>query len=221
MRILIVEDDKGILDFLKCSLEGESFAVDSSEDGEKGLFLALTNDYDLIILDNVLPGKEGLEICTEIRKEGKNTPIIILSVKSEPITKAQLLNAGADDYVAKPFSFEELLARIKAILRRPAVLEKKILRIGDLTLDPAGQEVKFKGKKIYLTRKEFCLLEYLMKNRGRVLSRGVIMEHVWDINADPFSNTIESHILNLRKKLAKNGAGDLIATIPARGYKIG
>ncbi len=220
MRILVVEDDKEILNFLKSALKGENFAVDCAEDGERGLFLALTNEYDVILLDNMLPKKTGIEICSEIRKEGGSTPIIILSVKSEAIVKADLLNAGADDYVTKPFSFEELLARIKAVSRRPSLIKNDILTAGDLVLDQAAQTVKVGFRDVYLTRKEFSLLEFFLKNRGKVLSRGIIMEHVWDIGVDPFSNTIESHILNLRKKLAKNGIDNLICTVPARGYKI-
>ncbi len=201
MRILIAEDDKGIINYLKPSLEGENFIVDAVEDGEKGLYLAQTNDYDLIILDNILPKKEGYKICEEIRKDGKTVPIMMLSVKSEIETKVKLLNAGADDYVTKPFSFEELRARIKALLRRPKKIENQILKVDDLVLDKSRQTVARGKKEIYLTGKEFSLLEYLMKNQDTVLSRGMIMEHVWDMNADPFSNTIEMHILNLRRKI--------------------
>jgi len=221
MRILIVEDDKEIINFLKPSLEGENFIVDAIEDGEKGSFVARTNDYDLIILDVGLPKKGGCEVCDEIRKDGKDAPIIMLSVKSEVKTKVELLNAGADDYLTKPFSFEELLARIKALLRRPEKIGDKILKVDDLVLDK-GRQIVMRGKKeIYLTRKEFNLLEYLMENQGMVLSRGMIMEHVWDINADPFSNTIESHILNLRRKIEQKNKKGFIRTMPGRGYKIG
>jgi DNA-binding response OmpR family regulator len=221
MRILIIEDSKEITNFLKLSLEGEQFVVDVAEDGERGSFWARTNDYDLIILDNILPKKTGLEVCEEIRKSGKTMPIIVLSVRSETLTKIQLLNAGADDYLIKPFSFEELLARIRALLRRPKVIESEILQVDDLTLDTKKCLVK-RGKKeeIYLTRKEFMLLEYLLKNSGSVLSRGMIMEHVWDMNVDPFSNTIESHILSLRRKIDSPGRKKLIHTVSGRGYKI-
>jgi DNA-binding response OmpR family regulator len=220
MRILIIEDSKEITNFLKLSLEGEQFVVDVAEDGEKGSFWARTNDYDLIILDNILPKKTGLEVCEEIRKSGKTMPIIVLSVRSETLTKIQLLNAGADDYLIKPFSFEELLARIRALLRRPKVIESEILQIDDLTLDTKKCLVKRGKKEIYLTRKEFMLLEYLLKNSGSVLSRGMIMEHVWDMNVDPFSNTIESHILSLRRKIDLPGKKKLIHTVSGRGYKI-
>lgn len=220
MRLLIIEDEKKIVDLLKACLEAELFVVDIAEDGERGAFLALTNDYDLIILDNVLPKKTGLEVCEEIRKKGKIVPILILSVKSETDMKVKLLNAGADDYLIKPFSLEELLARIRALLRRPKQIESEVLKIDDLTLDTKRHIVKRDKEEIYLTRKEFMLLEYLMKNEGIVLSRGMIMEHVWDINADPFSNTIESHILSVRRKIDFKDNKKLIHTVPGRGYKI-
>jgi DNA-binding response OmpR family regulator len=220
MRILLVEDEKDIIKFLKLSLESECFVVDVAEDGEKGSYLARTNDYDLIILDNILPKKQGLEVCKEIREEGKNSLILMLSVKSDVATKVDLLNAGADDYLTKPFSLEELLARMRALVRRPKQIESEILQIDNLILDTKRHLVKRKDKEIYLTRKSFMLLEYLMRNQGLVLSRGMIMEHVWDMNADPFSNTIESHILSLRKKIDFGKNKKLIHTVPGRGYKI-
>ncbi|HZS42654.1 MAG TPA: response regulator transcription factor [Candidatus Paceibacterota bacterium] len=219
MRILIVEDDKNISAFLKSSLEAENFVADTAEDGEKGSYLARTNDYDLIILDYVMPKKDGLAVCQELRALNKTVPILMLSVKAEIPDRVKLLNVGVDDYVAKPFSFHELLARIRAILRRPRLVQNNPLKFADLVLDSERQMV-WKGKKeIYLTRKEFLLLEYFMKNAGRVLSRGLIMEHVWSIDGDPFSNTIEAHILNLRRKV-DDGKKKLIHTVPGRGYKL-
>ena len=220
MRILVVDDEKKILKFLKVSLEAEYFVVDTAEDGEKGSYLARINDYDLIILDNILPQKTGLQVCKDIRTKGKSTPILMLSVKSEVVSKVELLDAGADDYLTKPFSLEELLARIKALLRRPKQIEREILSIDDLRLDTKSYVVKCGKKEMYLTRKEFALLEYLMKNQDVVLSRGMILEHVWDMNADPFSNTIESHILSLRRKVEFNSKRKLIHTVSGRGYKI-
>lgn len=220
VRILIIEDERRILDFLKAGLEGEAFVVDTAEDGEKGLFLATTNEYDLIILDNILPKKTGLEVCQQVREAGVHTPILVLSVKSEVSTKAKLLNAGADDYLIKPFSLEELLARIRALLRRPKQIQSESLRIDDLILDTKRHTVQRGKKEIYLARKEFMLLEYLMRNEGVVLSRGMIMEHVWDMDVDPFSNTIESHILSLRKKIDLPGKKKLIHTVPGIGYKL-
>ena len=220
MRILVVEDEKQIADRLKIGLESEFFVVDVAEDGEKGSYFGRTNDYDLIILDNILPKKIGLQVCEEIRKAGKSVPIIVLSVKSDTTSKVGLLNAGADDYLNKPFSFEELLARVRALLRRPKQVEGELIKIGDLVLDTKKHIVQRGSKEIYLTRKEFALLEYLMKNAGIALSRGMIMEHVWNMNADPFSNTIESHILSLRKKIDAKGKKKLIQTAPGIGYKI-
>lgn len=220
MKILIIEDEKDLCSSLKTNLESECFAVDTANDGNDGLYLASINDYDIMLIDIVLPKKSGLDICKEIRRTKKTTPIIIISVKSEIDSKVELLNSGADDYVTKPFSFQELLARIKAILRRPNNIETKMLKIDDLILDPQKQSVKRGSSEIYLTRKEFMLLEYLMKNQSVVLSRASIMEHVWDRNADPFSNTIESHVLNLRRKIDLEGKKKLIYTIPGRGYKI-
>jgi len=221
MRILIVEDEKEIRNFIKSSLEAECFAVDIAPDGERGAYLAETNDYDLITLDNVMPKKSGIEVCREIRNSGKNTPILILSVKSETTTKVDLLNAGADDYLTKPFSVDELLARIRALLRRPKEIEKAVLKIDDLELDTKKHTAKRGGQEIYLTRKEFVFLEYLMKNKGTMLSRSMIMEHVWDMSVDPFSNTIEAHIMSLRKKIDQPGMKKLIYTVQGRGYKIG
>ncbi len=220
MRVLVVEDESAISQFLKTSLEAESFAVDVAEDGEKGSSLARTNEYDLMILDNVLPKKFGLQVCREVRESGKSLPILMLSVKAETDMKVQLLNAGADDYLLKPFSFAELLARIKALLRRPKQMEGEILYADDLALDTKKHKVIKGEREIHLTRKEFTLLEYLLRNKGTALSRGMIMEHVWDMAVDPFSNTIESHILSLRKKLDCKTRESLIQTISGVGYKI-
>ncbi len=221
MRILVIEDQEEISNFLKLSLQAECFSVDVAGDGERGSMLARTNEYDAIILDNLLPEKTGLEVCREIRKRGKNTPILMLSVRSDVNTKVELLNAGADDYLIKPFSFEELLARLRAILRRPDRIEGDVLQADDVTLDAKRQAVFVGEKEVYLTRKEFMLFEYLLRNKGTVLSRSMIMEHVWDMSADPFSNTIESHILSLRRKIdALREKGRLIQTVPSRGYKI-
>ncbi len=220
MKILVIEDEKPISAMIKSALQAESFAVDIAEDGERGAFLAKTNDYDLMILDNILPKKTGLEICQELRKENRQIPILVLSVKSEVAMKTKLLNAGADDYLIKPFSLEELLARIRALLRRPKQLQQEVLTVDDLTLDIKKHTIQRGKKEVYLTRKEFMLLEYLMRNQDVVLSRGMLMEHVWDMQVDPFSNTIESHILSLRKKIDFAGKKKLIHTVPGVGYKI-
>jgi len=220
MRILIIEDESSISSFLKESLQAEYFAVDIAEDGEKGAYQAAINEYDLIILDNMLPKKNGLEVCREVRSEGRTMPILILSVKSDSSKKVDFLNAGADDYMTKPFSLEELLARVRALLRRPHKIESGTFQVGDLVLDTKKGTVRRGDRDISLTRKEFMLLQYLMQNEGNVLSRGMILEHVWDMSVDIFSNTIESHILSLRKKIGDTSKIRLIQTIPGRGYKI-
>lgn len=220
MRILLIEDDKNLAESLKVSLESECFIVDIAEDGEQGAYCARLNDYDLMILDNMLPKKGGIEVCKEIRGCGKTLPIIMLSVKSDTSSKTELLNAGADDYLTKPFSFDELLARIRAIMRRPKQIESDVIQVDNLILDGNKHSAIRGDKEVYLTRKEFILLKHLMKNRGAVLSRAAIMENVWNMDADPFSNTIESHIVNLRKKIDFGKHKKLIATVPGRGYKI-
>lgn len=218
MRALIVEDEEQLAVTLKKSFEEELFVVDIAKDGKEGSYMARTNNYDLIILDNMLPYKNGLEVCTDIRKENRETPILVLSVKPEVTTKVELLNAGADDYMIKPFSFEELLARARALMRRPTGGRGDILKMGDMVLDKKRHIVKNKERELSLTKKEFMLLQYFMMNPGIVLSRGMIMEHVWDMSADPFSNTIEAHVRSLRKKLGNSGL--LIRTILGRGYKM-
>lgn len=219
MRLLVVEDEKNVGALLKKSLETECYVVDLAIDGARGFNMALLYNYDLIVLDNMLPNKNGIEICKDLRARGFTVPIIILSVKTETFTKVQLLNAGADDYLSKPFSFEELLARIQALLRRPKQISGDILSAGGLSLDTQKHTVSFQNHDIYLSRKEFMLLEYFMRNMGVVLSRGMLLEHVWDIHTDPFSNTIESHVMSLRKKIEHVYNKKFIHTIPGRGYK--
>jgi DNA-binding response OmpR family regulator len=221
MRILVVEDDAETGAALKVGLEAESYAVDLEQDGIKGLYRAKTNDYDFIILDNMLPGKEGSEICKELRYGGKMMPIMMLTVQSEIDRKVDILNGGADDYLTKPYSLGELSARIRAVLRRPKRMEESArLTADDLVLDSV-QFTVFRGERaIRLTPKEFTLLEYLMKNQGRVVSRGAILEHVWDASADLFSNTIEAHIRSLRRKVDLRGKKKLIHTVSGRGYKL-
>lgn len=219
MRILIIDDNKDIRELLKVGLEAEMFSVDTATDGEEGSYLARTNEYDLVLLDNVMPKKSGPEVCHDIRNAGKSVPIILMSVKSETNEKIRLLNMGADDYVPKPFSFDELLARIRAILRRPEQTISENITAGDITLNSRTHEVTRGKRHIYLTRKEYSLLEILIRNNSGVVSRGTIMEHVWDLDANPFSNSIETHVFNLRKKLEKKNER-LIVNVPARGYRI-
>ena len=220
MRLLIVEDDRDELRYLKNGFEAERFGVDTAGSGAEGSFMARTNPYDIIILDNILPGKHGMQVCKEIRTSGKTMPIIILSGVADVMTKVSLLDTGADDYVTKPYSFGELLARVNAILRRPPRFAGKILVVADLIFDTEHMIVERAGERIDLSKKELALLEFFMKNLGRVLSRAVIMENVWDMHGDPLSNTVETHIMNLRKKLERPGLPKLIHTIPTRGYKL-
>lgn len=220
MRALIVEDQKDLRETLADNLRTECFAVDTARDGTEGSYMARTNDYDIILLDNMLPEKSGTTVCTEIRRTGRAVPILMLSVLNDSWQKVALLNAGADDYLIKPYSFDELMARVRALLRRPTNLVGDIMTVDDLTIDTKQQSVKRDERGIYLTRKEFMLLAYLMRHQGTVLSRGMIMEHVWDMGSDPFSNTIESHIRGLRKKIERSGSRKLIHTVPGRGYKL-
>ncbi len=218
MRLLLVEDEQPIITFLRSCLEAECFVVDVATDGEQGSFLGRTNDYDIIILDNRLPKKIGKLVCQDIRAARKSVPILMLSVVNESMTKTELLNLGADDYLTKPFALPELLARVRALLRRPRTIEPELLQLGDITLNTRAHVVKKKDKDVPLTKKEFILLRYLMKNCGTALTRAMIMEHVWDMNADPFSNTIESHVASLRKKI--DPRGQFISTVSGIGYKM-
>ena len=219
MRILVVEDDGEMRQYLKVTLERESFVVDTATNGREGSYMARTNEYDLLILDNILPFKTGYEICSDVRQSGITTPILLLSVQSEIDDKINLLNNGADDYLTKPYSHKELVARIKALTRRSPLIHPTKFRVHDLTLDSATGEVVRGKKSIYLTRKEFLLLELLLKHKGAIVSRGIILEHVWDIEGNPLSKTVETHIVNLRKKIEKGGK-KLIVNVPGRGYKI-
>lgn len=224
MRLLIIEDDLDTSEYLAERLKENCFAVDCAYDGSHGLQLAKTSDYDLILLDYALPKKDGITLCNEIRNQSnenrRHVPIIMISVTHDVENKVKALGRGIDDYVTKPFFFDELLARIHAILRRPKSMTHTQFELDDLTLDTSTQKVSRGSKSIYLTKKEFALLEYLMRNKGSVVSRGSITEHVWDMNIDPVSNTIEMHILNLRKKLELPKKKKLIHSIPGRGYKL-
>ncbi len=219
MKILIIEDEASIANFIKSSLESQLYIVDVASDGERGALLGRTGNYDLIILDYLLPQRNGLEVIQEIRRY-KKTPIIMLTVYGDFDCKEKAFNFGVDDFLTKPFLLEELFLRLKALLRRPPEMTPDILRVGNLTVDLNKQIVKRQGKVISLTRKEYGVLEYLMRHRGQIKSREMIMEGVWDINCDPFSNTLDTHILNLRQKLKVTGSDDLIHTFPGRGYKI-
>ncbi|HZJ41292.1 MAG TPA: response regulator transcription factor [Candidatus Saccharimonadales bacterium] len=220
MKILIIEDDQDIVQFLKKSLSAKSFLVEDASDGERGAFLARTGGYDLVILDNSLPKMSGLEVLKEIRQDKKHLPIIMLTVKAELSDKKTAFDLGADDYLTKPFLLEELIMRIEALLRRPKHIKNQIIKLGNLLLDSKIGCFKRGGKELYLTRREFCLLEYLLRRKNEIVSRGEILENVWDYNADPFSNSIETHIASLRRKLNSGGQRDIIHTFSGRGYKL-
>ena len=224
MRLLIIEDDADTSEYIAQRLKENCYAVDTARDGSAGLQMAKTSDYDMVLLDYSLPKKDGLTVCREIRNQDhpqrKNVPIIMISVTAEVESKVSALESGIDDYLTKPFFFDELMARINAVMRRPKAMTSHLFELDDLTLDTSTQKVSRGRKSIYLTRKEFALLEYLMRNKGSVVSRGAITEHVWDMNIDPVSNTIEMHILNLRKKLELPRKKKLIHSVPGRGYKI-
>jgi len=223
MRILIVEDDHKIANAVKKGLEQESFAVDASYDGKDGLGNALTNPYDLIILDRMLPEIDGIKICEAIRKKQVHIPVIMLTAKDKVSDRVEGLNAGADDYLIKPFAFEELLARVRALLRRPKNVIENEMTIDDLRLNNVTYEVSRGGKKISLSSKEFALLEYMMRNAGRILTKDNIISHVWDYDADILPNTVEVYIGYLRNKLDKPfiNKKSLIQTVRGFGYKIG
>src|SRR3989344_73085 len=213
MLVLIVEDDPETLDTLAGSFRQNEFVVDTANDGVTAVKKITLNEYDLVVLDIGLPEKNGWEVCKEVRVIGKMTPVIILSVQGEIDVKVGLLNSGADDFLTKPFSFEELLARARALLRRPEGLQGDIFRVFDIVLDTAARRVSCGAKDVHLTPKEFVLLEYLMRNQGVALSRQMLLEHVWDVNADPFTNTVETHVLTLRKKIGDR-KGRVIHTVP-------
>lgn len=223
MRILVVEDEHKIANSIKKGLEQEKYAVDLAFDGIKGYDLASTEDYDTIILDLMLPGMDGLEICKNLRKDNIHTPILILTAKGQIQEKVEGLDSGADDYLTKPFSFEELLARIRAIGRRPQNTLSPILQVEDLTLDTKSYQVKRGKKLINLSNKEFSLLEYLMRHKNQILTKEKIISHVWNYEADILPNTVEVYIKNLRNKIdipfPKNKT--LIKTKRGFGYKIG
>lgn len=222
MRILVVEDEHKIANAIKQGLEQERYVVDVAYDGEAGYDLAVSENYDLIILDRLLPGMDGIEICNKLREAKNNTRILILTAKGQIIDKVEGLNSGADDYVTKPFAFEELLARIKALTRRTEKILDSILKINDLELDINNFTVKRAGKNIKLSAKEFALLEYLMRNANKTLKKEQIINHVWDYDSDILPNTLEVFIGYLRNKIEKpfKSKKTLIQTVRGFGYKI-
>lgn len=218
MRILVVEDEKKLATYIKKGLEENHFAVDVSHDGEEGLFMLDTNEYDLVVLDILLPKKNGLEILQQVRKNGKDMPILLLTAKDAVEDKARGLDLGADDYLVKPFSFIELTARIRALIRRGKVRYQTELTVADLSLDVAAHRLYRNGQPVDLTNKEFALLEFFMRNLNTVLTRTQIAEHVWDYNFDSLTNVIDVFVNRVRNKIDKDRANKLIHTIKGVGY---
>ena len=221
MRILIIEDEKKMASFLERGLKEEHYTVDIAYDGEKGWEYAMTNEYDLLIVDWMLPKMSGVELCSKFRAEGKIVPVLILTAKDSVEDKIKGLDHGADDYLTKPFSFEELLARMRALLRRPAHLtDKTVLECANLKLDLIKRQAWAGDAEITLSQKEFSLLEFLMRHAGEVVSRTAIAEHVWDLHFDPMSNTIDVYINFLRKKIGETPSKSKIETIRGTGYRL-
>lgn len=218
MRILIIEDEKKVADFIKRGLKEEGYCVDVAYDGEEGYFLATTNEYDLIILDLMLPRMDGITLCKRLREDKITVPIIMLTAKDSVKDKVTGLDSGANDYLTKPFAFEELLARVRANIRKKDAGITTKLRVGDLVLDLLTHKVTRADKEITLTAKEYALLEYLMRNVGTVVTRTMISEHVWDINFDTFTNVIDVYINYLRSKIDQGFKKKLIHTLRGRGY---
>ncbi len=221
MRILIVEDEPKVASFIRRALEEESYAVDVCLDGVEGRDLACEVNYDLIILDLMLPNLPGLGVLKGIRAEKVKTPVLILTARSEVDQRVKGLDAGADDYLTKPFAIEELLARSRALMRRASGETSGILQIDDLILNPITHEVTRAGQRIDLTSKEYALLEYMMRSTGRVLTRPMISEHVWDLDFDTFTNVIDVYISYLRNKIDKGHERNLIHTVRGSGYTLG
>jgi DNA-binding response OmpR family regulator len=217
MRILVVEDEHLIAQSLKKGLEQEHYTVDLSYTGTEGYDLAAAEQYDAIILDLMLPGMDGITVCRRLRTEGIHTPVLMLTAKSQVPDRVHGLDAGADDYLPKPFAFEELLARLRALTRRPQETVGTILATDDIRLDTVNFTVSYRGKNVELSSREFALLEYMLRHKGMILTKDQIIEHVWDYEADILPNTVEVYVRKLRNKLS----ADAITTIRGFGYRMG
>ena len=218
MKILVVEDEKKVSSFIKRGLEEEKYEVDTALDGEEGLRLAIENSYDLIVLDWMLPRKDGLTLVKELREKKTSTPVLMLTAKDSLEDIIAGLDSGSDDYLTKPFAFAELLARVRALLRRSEMDKGAELRFADLRLDPVTHKVWRKDKEIDLTAKEYGLLEYFMRNPNQVLTRTMIADHVWDYTFDTFTNIIDVYVNYLRKKIDRDEEKKLIHTVRGVGY---
>jgi len=220
MRILVVEDEHRLAAVLKQGLLEQGYAVDVAHDGEVGLGLAELEPYDLLVLDVMLPGLDGLALCRRLRAKGRHMPVLLLTARDAVDDRVTGLDSGADDYLTKPFAFRELLARVRALLRREGRSRDPLLRAGDLTLDPATREVRRGGRTVELTSKEYAILEYLLHHPNRVLTRTQIAEHVWDYDFVAMSNVIDVYIRSLRRKLDDNDASRLLHTVRGAGYQL-
>jgi len=218
MKLLIIEDEKLVADNLKEGLEQHNYTVDIAYNGREGQQLALEYEYDIIILDLMLPDTTGEDLCRKLRDEGNKSFILMLTAKKQLDNIITGLDCGADDYLTKPFEFSELLARIRALLRRSSEHKSNVLSVSDITLDAEKEEVMAGCGEVLLTRKEYMILEYLLRNKGQLISRNQLLEHAWDRNVDIFTNVVDTHIKNLRKKLGKSGS--IIKTIYGSGYRI-
>ena len=220
MRILVVDDDRRLCAIVKRGLLEEAYAVDVAYDGEEGECLAEINPYDLIILDIMLPKKDGLAVCRELRAKGINTPILMLTAKDAVEDRVKGLDTGADDYLVKPFAFSELLARVRALLRREALSKSPELKVGDLTLNTLTRQAWRGNRPIELTTKEYTILEYLMHHPNAVITRTMIEEHAWDYDFDSLSNLVDVYIRRLRRKIDNEGEESLIQTVRGAGYRL-
>ena len=218
MRLLIVEDDTRLAELLARSLREAAYAVDVAADAEAGSYQAAVNDYDALILDVGLPGRSGLDLCRELRARGSRVPVLMLTARDAVRDRVGGLDSGADDYLTKPFEFEELFARLRALLRRPPEMLASVFTVADLVVDTRSQRVARGGREVPLTTKEYAMCEYLARNAGRVIGRTELCNHVWDENHDPFSNAIEVYINRLRKKVDGGDAVPLIHTRRGAGY---
>jgi len=218
MRILLVEDEPRMSNVIAKGLREQSYAVDVVEDGDAGLYQAALNDYDLIVLDVLLPQRDGFEVCRELRARGDSTPVLMLTARASVDDRITGFDAGADDYLTKPFSFRELVARVRALLRRDSKLRPDVLEVSDLIVDSASHRVTRADKEVQLTAKEYALLEYLAQRQGELVSRADIAAHVWDDSFDPFSNTIEVYMNRLRRKIDCDHPTKLLHTRRGEGY---
>src|SRR5690242_12906346 len=220
MRMLLIEDEKKLCDLIERALKAERYAIDVAADGQAGWTLAEAYDYDLIILDLMLPGLSGTEVLRRVRRKNQQVPILILTARDATEEKVQHFEAGADDYLTKPFAFAELLMRVKALLRRGPVTRSSVLRVADLEVDRLSQQVKRSGRRIELTAKEYALLEYLATNPGRVFSRTMIIEHVWDQSFEGLTNIVDVYVRHLRSKVDDPFPEKLLRTVRGVGYCI-